>query len=68
MFSCWVSGRYWGQSLQPQNETEKEEEKRGFNRNGFNQFISDRLPLDREVPDTRDPRCEGVWGVRVCSV
>ena len=48
--------RYWGKSLEPQNEEEKAEEKRGFSRNGFNQFISDRLPLDREVPDTRDPR------------
>ena len=36
---------------------EKEEEKRGFQNNGFNQFRSDRIPLDREVPDTRDPRC-----------
>ncbi len=49
--------RYWGQSLEAQTDVEKAEEKRGFDRNGFNQFISDRLPLDREVPDTRDPRC-----------
>ena len=37
-------------------DKEKEEEKIGFHRNGFNQFRSDRIPYDREVPDTRDPR------------
>ena len=46
-----------GHNLVPQNVIEKEEEKRGFQNNGFNQFRSDRIPLDREVPDTRDPRC-----------
>ena len=50
------SHRYWGKNLVPQTDQEKEEEKRGFQNNGFNQFRSDRLPLDREVPDTRDPR------------
>ena len=48
--------RYWDKKLEPQTDDEKEEEKRGFQNNGFNQFRSDRLPLDREVPDTRDPR------------
>ena len=48
--------RYWDKKLEPQTDEEKEEEKRGFQNNGFNQFRSDRLPLDREVPDTRDPR------------
>ena len=43
-------------SLEPQTAEEEEEEKRGFKIHGFNQFLSDRLPLDREVPDTRDPR------------
>ena len=43
-------------NLVPQNEEEKEEERRGFEHNGFNQFVSDRLPLDRAVPDTRDQR------------
>jgi len=42
--------------LVPQNEEEKEEERRGFERNGFNQFVSDRVLLDRTVPDTRDQR------------
>ena len=51
-----TSCRYMGRNLAPQNEAEKEEEKRGFQNNGFNQFRSDRIPLDREVPDTRDPR------------
>lgn len=40
----------------PETEEEKEEEKLGFQRNGFNQFRSDRISLDREIPDTRDPR------------
>ena len=48
--------RYWGKNLDPQTDEEKAEEKRGFQRNGFNQFRSDRIPLDREVPDTRDQR------------
>ncbi len=42
-------------SLDPLTDEEKEEEKRGFARNGFNQFKSDRIPLNRGVPDTRDP-------------
>ena len=46
-----------GRDLEPQNVIEREQEKRGFQNNGFNQFRSDRIPLDREVPDTRDPRC-----------
>lgn len=48
-----------GRNLEPQNAIEKEEENRGFQNNGFNQFRSDRIPLNREVPDTRDPRCVG---------
>ena len=46
-----------GRSLDPQSPEEQEEEKRGFANNGFNQFRSDRIALDREIPDTRDPRC-----------
>ena len=42
--------------LDAETEEEKDEERRGFNNNGFNQFVSDRLPLDREIPDTRDPK------------
>ena len=44
-------------NLDPETPQEKEEEKLGFQNNGFNQYCSDRIPLDREVPDTRDPRC-----------
>ena len=43
-------------NLDPQTDAEKEEEKLGFANNGFNQYRSDRIPLDREIPDTRDPR------------
>ena len=43
-------------NLVPETDEEKDEEKRGFDRNGFNQFVSDRIPLDRAVPDTRDQR------------
>ena len=42
--------------LDAETEEEKDEERKGFTNNGFNQFVSDRLPLDREIPDTRDPR------------
>ena len=42
----------------PETEEEKEEEKMGFQLNGFNQFRSDRIALNREIPDTRDPRYE----------
>lgn len=49
-------GRWVGKSLDPQTPEEKEEETKGFANNGFNQFRSDRISLDREIPDTRDPR------------
>lgn len=42
--------------LDAETEEEKDEERKGFDNNGFNQFVSDRLPLDREIPDTRDPK------------
>ena len=42
--------------LIPHTEEEREEERRGFEKHGFNQFLSDRLPLNRPVPDTRDHR------------
>ncbi|TRZ01286.1 hypothetical protein DNTS_001495, partial [Danionella cerebrum] len=30
-----------------------------FEKYGYNAFLSDQLPLDRELQDTRDPRCIG---------
>lgn len=33
-----------------------------YQRNAFNQKASDNIPLDREVPDVRDPQCKArVW-------
>ena len=49
-------GSLLNKNLDPQTPEEKEEERLGFENNGFNQFRSDRIPLDREIPDTRDPR------------
>lgn len=54
--NAFLSLRYLGRSLEAQSADEKEEEKLGFVNNGFNQFRSDRIALDREIPDTRDPR------------
>lgn len=51
-----TSCRKWGLSLDPQTDEEKEEQKRGYDLNGFNQFRSDRIPLDRDIPDTRHPQ------------
>jgi len=53
-----LPARQWWESLRliPHTEEEREEERRGFEKHGFNQFLSDRLPLNRPVPDTRDPR------------
>ena len=53
---CVMCDSYWGKNLVPETEEEKEKEKNGFQLNGFNQFRSDRISLDREIPDTRDPR------------
>ena len=43
-------------SLTPETDEEKEEQKRGYDLNGFNQYRSDRIPLDRNIPDTRHPK------------
>ena len=45
--------RKFGLSLEAKTEEEKDEERRGYDRNGFNQYRSDRIPLDRTVPDNR---------------
>ncbi|XP_036962005.1 probable polypeptide N-acetylgalactosaminyltransferase 8 [Acanthopagrus latus] len=44
----------WGENL---SEEEQKEAEGLFQKYGYNVFLSDRLPLDRVLPDTRDPRC-----------
>lgn len=43
----------WGQNL---SEDDQREAQGLFEKYGYNVFLSDRLPLDRDLPDTRDPR------------
>lgn len=43
----------WGGKL---TEEEQKEAERLFQRYGYNGFLSDRLPLNREIPDTRPSR------------
>ena len=43
----------WGEDL---SEEEQREAEGLFQKYGYNVFLSDRLPLDRALPDTRDPR------------
>ncbi|CDQ64303.1 unnamed protein product [Oncorhynchus mykiss] len=44
----------WGDEL---SEEEQKEAEGLFQMYGYNAFLSDRLPLNREIPDTRDPKC-----------
>ncbi|XP_055793363.1 probable polypeptide N-acetylgalactosaminyltransferase 8 [Salvelinus fontinalis] len=44
----------WGVEL---SEEEQKEAEGLFQMYGYNAFLSDRLPLNRELPDTRDPKC-----------
>ncbi|XP_062316725.1 probable polypeptide N-acetylgalactosaminyltransferase 8 [Osmerus eperlanus] len=44
----------WGDGLL---EDEQKEAEKLFQKYGYNVFLSDRIPLDREIPDTRDKRC-----------
>uniref|UniRef100_A0A3B3UR16 Polypeptide N-acetylgalactosaminyltransferase n=1 Tax=Poecilia latipinna TaxID=48699 RepID=A0A3B3UR16_9TELE len=46
--------RKWGDDL---SEEEQKEAEDLFQRYGYNAFLSDRLPLNRDIPDTRPPRC-----------
>lgn len=43
----------WGENL---SEDDQKEAQGLFQSYGYNVFLSDRLPLDRALPDTRDPR------------
>uniref|UniRef100_A0A3B4DMU5 Polypeptide N-acetylgalactosaminyltransferase n=1 Tax=Pygocentrus nattereri TaxID=42514 RepID=A0A3B4DMU5_PYGNA len=44
----------WGGDL---SEEEQKEAQQLFEQFGYNVFLSDRLPLNRSLPDTRDPKC-----------
>uniref|UniRef100_UPI0037E72B73 probable polypeptide N-acetylgalactosaminyltransferase 8 isoform X2 n=1 Tax=Semicossyphus pulcher TaxID=241346 RepID=UPI0037E72B73 len=44
----------WGDNL---SEEDQKEAQALFEKYGYNVFLSDRLPLDRALPDTRDKRC-----------
>ncbi|XP_034734418.1 probable polypeptide N-acetylgalactosaminyltransferase 8 isoform X3 [Etheostoma cragini] len=44
----------WGENL---SEDDQREAQALFDKYGYNVFLSDRLPLDRALPDTRDKRC-----------
>ncbi|XP_037116018.1 probable polypeptide N-acetylgalactosaminyltransferase 8 isoform X2 [Syngnathus acus] len=44
----------WGEGL---SEEEQKEAEAMFTQYGYNAFLSDRLPLNREIPDTRHARC-----------
>ncbi|KAM3587325.1 uncharacterized protein V6R79_002125 [Siganus canaliculatus] len=46
--------RRWGEEL---SEEEQREAESLFQRYGYNGFLSDRLPLNRDIPDTRPRRC-----------
>lgn len=43
----------WGENL---SEDDQREAEALFKKYGYNVFLSDRLPLDRALPDTRDPK------------
>lgn len=45
--------RKWGGGL---TEEEQKEAERLFQKYGYNAFLSNRLPLSREIPDTRPSR------------
>ncbi|XP_037624516.1 probable polypeptide N-acetylgalactosaminyltransferase 8 [Sebastes umbrosus] len=45
---------HWGDDL---SEKEQKEAEGLFQIYGYNAFLSNRLPLDRKLPDTRDSRC-----------
>uniref|UniRef100_A0A672ZN54 Polypeptide N-acetylgalactosaminyltransferase n=1 Tax=Sphaeramia orbicularis TaxID=375764 RepID=A0A672ZN54_9TELE len=48
----------WGDDL---TEDEQKEAEALFRMYGYNAFLSNRTPLDRALPDTRDSRCRNVY-------
>nr|XP_019959146.1 PREDICTED: probable polypeptide N-acetylgalactosaminyltransferase 8 isoform X1 [Paralichthys olivaceus] len=54
LFPDSVLFKQWGENL---SEDDQREAQGLFQKYGYNVFLSDRLPLDRVLPDTRDPRC-----------
>ncbi|KAJ8002874.1 hypothetical protein DPEC_G00163490 [Dallia pectoralis] len=46
----------WGENLSEENQKEAEAL---FEKYGYNVFLSDSLPLNRVLPDTREPKCVG---------
>ncbi|KAM9470771.1 putative polypeptide N-acetylgalactosaminyltransferase 8 [Clarias gariepinus] len=44
----------WGKNL---THDEQREAQNSYERYGYNAYLSDRLPINRPLPDTRDPRC-----------
>ncbi|XP_029008729.1 probable polypeptide N-acetylgalactosaminyltransferase 8 isoform X2 [Betta splendens] len=46
--------KQWGENL---SEDDQREAQDLFEKYGYNVFLSDRLPLNRALPDTRDSRC-----------
>lgn len=53
LFPKSVLFKTWGANL---SEDDQREAEVLFWKYGYNVFLSDRLPLDRPLPDTRDPR------------
>uniref|UniRef100_A0A3Q4HGK1 Polypeptide N-acetylgalactosaminyltransferase 8 n=1 Tax=Neolamprologus brichardi TaxID=32507 RepID=A0A3Q4HGK1_NEOBR len=54
LFPNSVLFKEWGANL---SEDDQREAQSLYEKYGYNVFLSDRLPLDRPLPDTRDPRC-----------
>ncbi|XP_068595103.1 probable polypeptide N-acetylgalactosaminyltransferase 8 [Brachionichthys hirsutus] len=54
LFPNSVLFKTWGENL---SEEDQREAQKLFENYGYNVFLSNRLPLDRDLPETRDPRC-----------